>query len=288
MRRAFVARSVQRSGARFWLSKIKAFISNQLRLLFIDRDKKIRSLAFNKHAFIVGNGPSADLGENFSRVVNTSGRSDFCLIAVNFFHLNPFFEHCAPDIVVFADPATLSDDTNPILKPKNAGLKSALSANPDIIICLPVARAGEKIFKQLKNRKIYFDDSSLISYTRPIRINPYSFLPMTIFFALEIGSRFKGKKYVLGVDSDWFRRIFVINERKLVLVDHHAGGLSSEVELNEYAGLGDYLVEVGIVINSFNNFSEFDFRLVGSNNVLNCFQRVEPGQFLSENFQNAD
>ena len=224
------------------------------------RRKALRSLRdmeksrIDRKALVIANGPSLNL-ISLERVAEfQKGLLD--VFTVNFFPISKGTEALVPNYLVLSDPQTLPNSVNA----RATELWKWISAHPEVVIICP--SSWFKTVKRLEiesTRFIYFDDTSLISWSKNISpLRARSYLSLTAYKALAIAIHFGYFEIdIIGFDNNQVLGLSVDKNNRLMQGPNHFDGFSENSDLTDRLsnGVSDYFYDFSCAFADLRSFS---------------------------------
>ena len=233
-----------------------------------DRVEKKR----DKLAVIIAGGPSFDKCLLDHLLLN---RSNYEIYVINFYCKNELSNSLLPDYYVLSDPAHLAP-LNEDTRISNLTLKRYIKKHK-IRLCCPIS--GD--WSDYGSSYLCFDDKEVLFSSNVHPKYPRGYPSNTTFKAIALAQALEYKKiFLLGLNYDYPRNIFLDKSNKLMLRSNHHYGST----------ITDYSIYYESVSHALNWWS-YDFlyfsKLKSANTVnvtadsmIDCFERILPKDFI--------
>jgi hypothetical protein len=212
-----------------------------------------RSLTGRK-ALVIANGPSLNL-ISLERVAEF--QNDLLdVFTVNFFPISKGTEDLVPNYLVLSDPQTMPNSLNA----RASELWKWISAHPEVAIICP--SSWFKTVRRLEIEStefIYFDDSSLISWSKNISpLRARSYLSLTAYKALAVATHFGYSEIdIIGFDNSQVKGLRVNENNRVIQGPNHFTQYSEDLDLTDRLsnGVSDYFYDFSCAFADLRNFS---------------------------------
>jgi len=240
-----------RSALSFWqkigqiMRLIFTLVNNPKYLLYQFNMNKIPN---KKFALILGNGPS--LGKiDWNKFYHQYNQNNTDIYCVSYFFNGIESFNLRPSYVVLSDPEHFN-----FLNQQTLKLINFLKNNTNIIIYCPLEFEKHLHKDLINNTIIYFNDLSLVSFTKnikPDRIRGY--ISHTFMKALAIAiDRDYSKIFIAGLDGSEFLSLKTNIRNELILFPTHQSGMTSMSATGEHLdkyypnGIVDYFYDLAL------------------------------------------
>jgi hypothetical protein len=225
------------------------------------RRKALRSLRnmesslTGRKALVIANGPSLNL-ISLERVAEFQ-KDVLDVFTVNFFPISKSTKDFVPNYLVLSDPQTLPNSLNP----RAIELWAWISSHPEVKIICP-----SSWFKTVRSlgfestNFIYFDDSSLISWSKSISpVKARSYLSLTAYKALAVATYFGYFEInVIGFDNSQVRGLTVNEHNRVKQGPNHFDDFAEDSDLTDRLsnGVSDYFYDFSCAFADLRKFSK--------------------------------
>jgi len=254
----------QYSITRVLLTKIRVIVEWSIRRIFEIgiRRKALASLRTKANAYssrtalVIANGPSLNLISLIK--VSEAQKKSWDVFAVNFFPISDGTKDLVPNYLVLSDPATQPTSLND----RAIELWKWIVVHPEVKIICPTSwyRTIKKIDLDSK-QFIFFDDSSLISWSRNISpVRARSYLSLTAYKALAVAIYFGYSEIdIIGFDNNQVKGLKVTEENRVIQGPNHFTKYSDDSDLTDRLpnGVADYFYDFSCAFADLRKFTEF-------------------------------
>lgn len=241
----------------------------KLRLMW----KRIQK-AVDEDIVLIAGGPS--FTDEIARSL-LKNRNKFKVCVVNFYNLNKLSEELIPDYYVLSDPAHLKTNNESIAK-KNKLLFSYIDRHKIKVI----SPAGRK-WKQIVNPWLSFDDKELLFSSNITPVRPRGYPSNTFFKAIAVAQALKHRKiYLVGLDYNYPKKLFLDENNKLYLRDeHHYGHVDTDLS-KDFKSVAHALNWWSLDYHHFRKISSENIFNVTNSSMIDFFERISPEQFIKD------